>query len=152
MPAAGCGPLMFPLPLKPAALHMHTRLRPWPLPSMQGAARPMFPFEDAWEHVAHDEYGASLDYADFDPAEAIGEAAGFLYSGSVVRKPSASLHVFFNVLYSGLVVRKPSVSLRVSFTLVWLQAVCRANLGGWQTRPVGFKRFKRIAASGGLLF
>lgn len=40
---------------------------------LQGAARPMFPFEDAWEHVAHDEYGASLDYADFDPAEATGE-------------------------------------------------------------------------------
>ena len=33
----------------------------------------MFPFEDAWEHVAHDEYGASLDYTDFDPAEATGE-------------------------------------------------------------------------------
>ena len=40
---------------------------------LQGAAQPMFPFEDAWEHVAHDEYGASLDYADFDPAEATGE-------------------------------------------------------------------------------
>ena len=40
---------------------------------MQGAARPMFPFEDAWEHVAHDEYGASLDYTDFDPTEATGE-------------------------------------------------------------------------------
>ena len=39
---------------------------------LQGAARPLFPFEDAWEHVAHDEYGASLDFADFDPAEATG--------------------------------------------------------------------------------
>ncbi len=36
----------------------------------------MFPFEDEWEHVAHDEYGASLDYADFDAPEARGADTG----------------------------------------------------------------------------
>eukprot|EP00887_Chlorella_sp_A99_P003905 scaffold11.g3905.t1 len=35
----------------------------------QGAAAPMFPFEDEWEHETFDEYGASLDYADFDLSE-----------------------------------------------------------------------------------
>lgn len=35
----------------------------------------MFPFEDEWEHVAYDEYGASLDYADFDAPEARGGLA-----------------------------------------------------------------------------
>lgn len=65
-------------PLKTAGLHLYTHSLPRPVPSMQGAARPMFPFEDAWEHVAHDEYGSSLDYADFDPAEAIGKAAWLL--------------------------------------------------------------------------
>lgn len=38
----------------------------------RGAAAPMFPFEDEWEHVAYDEYGASLDYADYDAPEARG--------------------------------------------------------------------------------
>ncbi|PSC73960.1 cleavage and polyadenylation specificity factor subunit 2 [Micractinium conductrix] len=38
----------------------------------KGAAAPLFPFEDEWEHAAWDEYGASLDYSDFEM-----EAKGF---------------------------------------------------------------------------
>jgi hypothetical protein len=33
----------------------------------------MFPFEDEWEHVSHDEYGAGLDLADFNAAESTGK-------------------------------------------------------------------------------
>ena len=43
--------------------------------TLQGAAQPVFPCEDEWEHVAWDEYGASLDYADFEPGETTGAAA-----------------------------------------------------------------------------
>ena len=52
-------------------------LRPTVLLLLQGAAAPLFPFEDEWEHAAWDEYGASLDYSDFE-MEAKGECRPLL--------------------------------------------------------------------------